>query len=46
MTATKSSQLAGIGDLDNERRLHILGVIDSLRELGVNEDVSLPQVSV
>lgn len=44
MTATRSLQLAAIGDLDNEKRVRILGVIDQLRELGVGENVSLPQV--
>jgi hypothetical protein len=46
MTATKVLGLAAVGDLDNEKRLRILGVIDKLRELGISENVSLPQVSV
>jgi hypothetical protein len=33
-----------VDQLDNERRVRILGVIDRLRELGVSENVSLPQV--
>ena len=37
--------LSGFNDLDNERRVHILGIIDKFRELGVNEDLSLPQVN-
>jgi hypothetical protein len=44
MTAKKSLQLAAIGGLENENRVRILGVIDQLRELGVGENVSLPQV--
>ncbi|KAJ4361747.1 hypothetical protein N0V83_010687 [Neocucurbitaria cava] len=45
MMASKALQLAAVGDLDNEKRVRILGVIDKLRELGVSENVSLPQVS-
>ena len=30
--------------LANEKRVRILGVIDKIRELGVSEDISLPQV--
>ncbi|OAL51515.1 hypothetical protein IQ07DRAFT_507390 [Pyrenochaeta sp. DS3sAY3a] len=37
---------AAVGDFDNGKRLHILGKIDNLRELGVGENVSLPQVVV
>jgi hypothetical protein len=33
-----------VDQFDNERRVRILGVIDRLRELGVSENVSLPQV--
>ena len=36
--------LAGVQSLDNEKRIRILGIIDKLRELGVSENVSLPQV--
>ncbi|ORY19613.1 P-loop containing nucleoside triphosphate hydrolase protein [Clohesyomyces aquaticus] len=39
MTTTKGLQLAAVGDLDNEKRLRILGVIDKLRELGVGENL-------
>ncbi|KAK7189313.1 hypothetical protein DPSP01_012984 [Paraphaeosphaeria sporulosa] len=46
MTTTKSLGLGAVGDLDNEKRLRILGVIDKLRELGVSENVSLPQLVV
>ena len=35
---------SAVDDLDNERRVRILGIIDKLRELGVSENVSLPQV--
>ena len=31
-------------DLDSEDRERVLGIIDQFRELGVNEDISLPQV--
>lgn len=33
-----------IEDIDNEDRVKVLGIIDQFRALGVNEDVSLPQV--
>lgn len=33
-----------VEDLDNEDRVRVLGIVDKLRELGVNEDISLPQV--
>ena len=46
MATTRSLGLGAVGDLDNERRLRILGVIDRLRELGVSENVSLPQVCI
>jgi hypothetical protein len=32
-------------DIDNEDRVRVLGVVDKLRELGVSDDISLPQVS-
>ncbi|OJD21879.1 hypothetical protein ACJ73_06779 [Blastomyces percursus] len=38
--------LSGINGLDNEKRIRILGIIDKLRELGVSENVSLPQLVV
>lgn len=38
--------LAGVQSLDNEKRIRILGIIDKLRELGVSENVSLPQLVV
>jgi hypothetical protein len=31
-------------DLDNDDRVRVLGIIDKFRELGINEDISLPQV--
>ncbi|KAH8807237.1 P-loop containing nucleoside triphosphate hydrolase protein [Xylogone sp. PMI_703] len=34
------------GDLENADRIQVLGIIDKFRELGVNEDVSLPQLVV
>jgi hypothetical protein len=46
MARSKRLELEAVGDLDNERRLRILGIIDKLRELGVGENVSLPQVRI
>lgn len=33
-----------VNGMDNEGQVRVLGVIDKLRELGINENVSLPQV--
>jgi hypothetical protein len=44
MTRSKGLELSSVGDLDNEQRLRILGIIDKLRKLGVCENVSLTQV--
>ena len=33
-----------VNAMDNESQVRILGVIDKLRELGINDNVSLPQV--
>ena len=44
MTRKKALDVADVAELDNEKRVRILGIIDNIRELGVNEDVSLPQV--
>lgn len=33
-------------DLHNEKRAKVLEIIDKLRELGVSESVSLPQVCI
>ncbi|KAH9882664.1 hypothetical protein J1614_000900 [Plenodomus biglobosus] len=41
----KALGLADVADLDNEKRVRILGIIDKIRELGVSENVSLPQSS-
>ncbi|KKZ62368.1 hypothetical protein EMCG_03226 [[Emmonsia] crescens] len=48
---TKKTGIAGltlsaINGLDNEKRIRILGIIDKLRELGVSENVSLPQLVI
>jgi hypothetical protein len=32
--------------LENENRVQLLEIIDQLRELGISENVSLPQVSM
>jgi hypothetical protein len=37
---------ASLEDLDNEDRVRVLGIIDRFRELGINEDISLPQVRI
>ena len=42
----KKLQLSSVTGLENEQRLKILGIIDQLRELGVGENVSLPQVCI
>jgi len=44
MTKRQALGLADVADLDNEKRILILGKIDKIRELGVSENVSLPQV--
>jgi hypothetical protein len=38
----KPLSLAAVGDLNNEKRLRILRVIDKLRELSISKNVSLP----
>ncbi|KAI2823747.1 hypothetical protein CBS147321_11058 [Aspergillus niger] len=38
--------LPEVDGLDNESRVRVLGIIDKLRELGINENVSLPQLVV
>ena len=43
MTRKKPLDITDVAELDNEKRVRILGIIDNIRELGVNEDVSLPQ---
>ena len=43
---TKASKMTNtVDELDNTDRRRVLGIIDKFRELGVNEDISLPQVS-
>lgn len=37
---------ASLEDLDNEDRVRVLGIIDQFRELGIQVDVSLPQVNL
>jgi hypothetical protein len=44
MTKRTVLGLTAVDDLNNEKRVRILGIIDKLRELGVSENVSLPQV--
>ncbi|KAL3485722.1 P-loop containing nucleoside triphosphate hydrolase protein [Aspergillus germanicus] len=38
--------LKAAADLDNEKRAHVLEIIDKLRDLGIGETVSLPQLVV
>ena len=38
-------KLNGLEELENEDRVRLLGIIDQFRDLGVNEDISLPQAS-
>lgn len=45
MTRKRAIDLTGADGLDNEKRIRLLGIIDRLRELGISENVSLPQVS-
>lgn len=45
MTRT-SKTAAGVDELDNTDRRRLLGIINQFRELGVNEDISLPQVRI
>ena len=45
MTRKRAIDLAGTDGLDNKKRLRLLGIIDRLRELGISENVSLPQAS-
>lgn len=40
----RKSSMLPVDSFDSDSRLRVLGVIDRLRELGVSEDVSLPQV--
>jgi hypothetical protein len=37
-------RLSGLDGLDNPERIKLLAIIDKFRELGVSEDLSLPQV--
>ncbi|EKV08712.1 hypothetical protein PDIG_65760 [Penicillium digitatum PHI26] len=46
MTRERAIDLTGADGLDNEKRVRLLGVIDRLRELGISENVSLPQLVV
>lgn len=36
--------LTNVDDMDNSGRVRLLAVIDNLRALGINDNVSLPQV--
>jgi hypothetical protein len=41
---SRKMDLKAAADLDNEKRAHVLEIIDKLRDLGIGETVSLPQV--
>jgi len=43
-TIAQGMHSAQFGSLENPAQLRLLKVIDQLRELGVGEDISLPQV--
>lgn len=45
MTKNPPGLAAAAGGLDNEKRVRLLSIIDKIRDLGVSENVSLPQVS-
>lgn len=40
-----SLEKTSLDSLDNDDRLRVLGIVDQFRELGINEDISLPQAS-
>jgi hypothetical protein len=40
----RSLNLSAIGEMDKTTRFKYIGVVDKLRELGINEDLSLPQI--
>ena len=46
MTKKIKLELGVANDFDDDKRVRLLGVIDRIRELGVSENVSLPQVRV
>ncbi|KAJ5291536.1 hypothetical protein N7478_000787 [Penicillium angulare] len=46
MTRKRAIDLTGADGLDNKKRIRLLGIIDRLRELGISENVSLPQLVV
>lgn len=45
MAKRQAIDLTTADGLDNEQRARLLGIIDQLRELGISENISLPQVS-
>lgn len=45
MAKREAIDLTTADGLDNEQRARLLGIIDQLRELGISENISLPQVS-
>jgi hypothetical protein len=44
MVRKAPERLSGLDGLDNPERIKLLAIIDKFRELGVSEDLSLPQV--
>ncbi|RAQ69118.1 dynamin [Aspergillus flavus] len=46
MAKKKAPMLTNVDDMDNEGRVRLLAVIDNLRVLGINDNISLPQLVV
>jgi hypothetical protein len=46
MMKNRALALTAADGLDNQKRVQLLEVIDHFRELGVSENVSLPQVRI
>jgi hypothetical protein len=44
MNGKQSNGFASFGGMDSSERTRLLAVIDKFRELGISEDISLPQV--
>lgn len=44
MNGKQSNGFASFNGMDSSERTRLLAVIDKFRELGISEDISLPQV--
>lgn len=44
-TITIMSDVGILSGMENPQRLKLLGIVDQFRELGLSEDLSLPQVN-